>query len=734
MSPPPIAVRAAAAAPRVHGLPLLGVGWAAARDPCRFFARCHAEYGPVFRVSYPGRTITVLAGLEANGLFATEGARIFSAGLTYARVTRELGTSMYPNAHDGARHHALRQLLGPSLSALAVEPFLPRLFAMIRECARSWTVGATTSVGRALSTLVSDVVGVCTTNRPVGRPLSRDITLWATLMGAIGVGGAFPEWLLYVRPVRAARARFAEFLKAALDEHRAHPPGLDREPDALDSLLAAAARDPDLAEPTVLLGLAMIPMKNAGIYLYRLVSFVLYELLRHASLLEAVGAELDAAFASGPPGLEELRRMPTLQGAILESLRLYPMAVALPRVVAQPFELAGFRFTAGQTVYIAGPVTHFDGALFPDPERFDPARYEPARSEHRRPHAYAPFGLGSHACLARGYSQTLAAAIVAGVLEAVRLRLEPPGYAIRVRAVPVPIPEARFKFRTVAHRDRPAAPPRAASLREGLSSVLGELTLEQREAVFADLATESFEAGSTIFRQGDRADRFFVVRRGSLQVEHEEPGRAPRVLTRLGPGDAFGEIGLLQGVPRTATVRALGRVTLLALGREAFNTLAVHGDVTRGEIVRLIERRVLVTSLAHALPALEGPALQRLAGTAQTRAVAPGEVIVRQGEPAESFYVLTRGRVEIVVAPPGGAEFVVAELAAVECFGEIGLLQRRPRTATVRAGPAPVQVLEIARERFDELLAGSTPTAEDLARVAGERLLALVRAGAVPAE
>jgi len=733
MSTPP-AVRDAADAPRVRGLPLLGVGWAAARDPCRFFVRCHADYGPVFRVSYPGRTITLMAGLEANALFATEGARIFSAGLTYARVTRELGTSLYPNAHDGARHHDLRQLLAPSLSALAVEPFLPRLFAMIRERVRAWPVGSVTSVGRALSTLVCDVVGVCTTNRPVGRPLSRDIALWATLMGAIGVGGAFPEWLLYVPPVRAARSRFAAFLRAALDEHRAHPPGLDREPDALDSLLAAAARVPELNEPTALLGLAMIPMKNAGIYLYRLVSFVLYELLRHPALLEAVSAEVDAAFASGSPGLEELRRMPTLHGTILESLRLYPMAVALPRVVAEPYELAGFRFKSGQTVYIAGPVTHFDGSLFPEPERFEPARYEPARSEHRRPHAYAPFGLGAHACLARGYSQTLTAAIVAGVLEAARLRLEPPGYTIRVRAIPVPIPEARFKFRTLAQRDRPSAPPREATLREGLSSMLGELSLEQRESVFADLATYTFEAGTTIFRQGDRADRFYVVRRGMLEVEQVEPGRAPRVLTRLAPGDAFGEIGLLQGVRRTATVRAITRVTLLGLGREAFNTLAVHGDVTRSEVVRLIERRVLVTNLAHALPALEGPALQRLAGTGQMRTFAPGELIVRQGEPADRFYVLTQGRVEVVVAPPAGAEFVVAELGAVECFGEIGLLQRRPRTATVRAGRAPVQVLEIPRERFEELLAGSTPTAEDLAHVAGERLLALVKAGAVPAE
>lgn len=727
----PLASRDAAQAPRVRGLPLLGNGLAAARDPCRYFARCHADYGPVFRLTYPGRSIVVIAGLEANALFATAGSRLFSAALTYARVTRELGTSTYPNAHDGARHHELRQLLAPSLSALAVEPFLPRLFAMIRAHARTWPVGSVTRVGRALSGLVADVTAVCTTNRPVGRPLARDINLWATLMGAIGVGGAFPEVLLYVPPVRAARTRFARFLREALDEHRTHPPGLDREPDALDSLLAAAALAPQTYDAAALLALAMLPMKNAGIYLYRLVSFVLYELLRQPALLQTVTAEVDAALGDGPPGLEALRRLPTLHGVILEALRMYPMAVALPRAVVEPFELGGFHFAPGQTIYIAGPVTHFDPALFPAPERFDPARYEPARSEHRRPHAYAPFGLGAHACLARGYSQTLAAAIVAGLLATVRLQLEPAGYRIRVRAIPIPIPEARFRFRTLARREAPApvAPP--ATVREGLSSALVELTPEQRELVFADLRQETLEAGATVFRQGDAADRFYVVRRGELEVIDESRG-APRRLGRLGPGDAFGEIGLLQGVPRTATVRALTRVTLLGLGRASFNTLAVHGDVTRREMAQLMERRALVSSLARALPSLDGDGLQRLAGAARTRTFGPGETIVRQGEAADQFYVLTQGRVEIVVEPPAAAAFVVAELDAVECFGEVGLLQRRPRTATVRAGRGPVRVLEISRAGFETLLAGSPATADDLGRVAGERLLALAQAGAAP--
>lgn len=719
--------RATREAPKPRGLPLLGSSVGATKDPCRFFARCHAECGPVFRVSYPGRTLTLMAGLEANRFFALEGTRVFSARRTYARVTRELGTEAYPNAHDGEAHRELRQLLAPGLSAMAIEPFLPRVLSTVRERALSWREGSVSSLSSALSPLVMDVVSLCTTGREAGERLSRDVGLYATLMGVVGVGGVLPEAALYLPPVRSARRRFAAFVAEALEDHRAMPPGLHREPDLLDALLAAESAAPGRYDAAALLALAMLPMKNAGIYLYRMVSFVFYELLRRPGLLEAVTAEVDGAFARGTPGLGELRALSTLDGVILEALRLYPMAIALPRVVAAPFEFGGFAFEEGETVYVAGPVTHFDPALFRDPEAFEPHRHSPARSEARRPHVFAPFGLGPHACAARGYSQAVAAAVVAGVLREVRLELSPPGYVARVRALPVPIPEARFRFRVGGRRAAHAEAAPAPGVREGLSAALWGLSPGRREEVLSDLALRSVAAGEVVFRQGDASDRIYVVRSGEVEVLLEEPGAEPRPVARLGPGEPFGEIGLLQGVPRTATVRATTRSTLLSLGREAFHALAVEGDLTRQELVQVMERRASVSNLARALPQMDAEALARLAGTCASRSFGAGEEIVRQGDPPDRFYVLTRGTVEVVLRPEGGSEFVVAELCAVDFFGEVGLLEGRPRTATVRAA-GPVTVLEVPGERFVELVAGSEGAREDLARTAAERLLGLAAA------
>ncbi|MFN7972022.1 MAG: cytochrome P450 [Acidobacteriota bacterium] len=724
-------MRAAASAPLMPGLPVLGSSLDAFRDPCGFFASCHRHLGPVFRVKYPGKTLLMMAGIAANRFFALEGARVFSNAETYRRVSREMGTTTYPNAHDGDSHRDLRRLLAPSLSAQAIERYLPRIFDAIRETARGWPRGRPIPLHRAIGPLVADIVSICTTNRTLGERLARDVNLWSTMMGVVGVGAAFPEATLYFPPVQRARRRFARFLEEAIADHRARGPGTDRMPDVLDALIALAASTPSTFDPATLLALAMLPSKNSGIYLYRMLSFALYEILRRPEVESLVRAEVDGVFERRSPRVEDLRQMPTLRGVILEALRLYPLAVALPRAVSEPYDFEGYHFPAGVTVYIAGPVTHFAAEFFPSPERFDPDRHLPGRDESRRPHVFAPFGLGPHACAARAYALTVGAAVVAGLVRHVELGLAPKGYAIRVRGFPSPIPEARFRIVSLGPREPP--PPASEApflLEESLTERLGQLDAGDRAAVMKDLHEETFAAGTTVFRQGDAADRIYLVRRGEAEVVVEERGGEPRVVARLGAGELFGEMGLLQGIPRTATVRVGGEAELaaLSLGRDAFNHLAVDGDFTSGELVRLMQKRELLTQLARALPRLDLASTAKLGAVCRTQSFGPGEVVIKQGDRAEHFYVLTQGTVEVVQTHPDGSEVIVAWLDPVDYFGEIGLLEGRPRTATVRAAPSgAVRVLALDLAQFGALIEGCEGTREEMAQVASARLLALAQ-------
>lgn len=91
------------------------------------------------------------------------------------------------------------------------------------------------------------------------------------------------------------------------------------------------------------------------------------------------------------------------------------------------------------------------------------------------------------------------------------------------------------------------------------------LSLAIIEQLAAQLRPTAVGAGEMIVQEGERGDRYYVIDRGQVEVSQDGV-----VIRECGPGDSFGEIALLRGVPRTASVRALDDVTALVLEREDF--------------------------------------------------------------------------------------------------------------------------------------------------------------------
>ena len=74
-------------------------------------------------------------------------------------------------------------------------------------------------------------------------------------------------------------------------------------------------------------------------------------------------------------------------------------------------------------------------------------------------------------------------------------------------------------------------------------------------------------------RQGDEGDSFYVIRHGNVDVVVNRPGGSPIIVARLGPSEGFGEMALLTGQPRSASVIALSEVEVFRLSRVAFHEL-----------------------------------------------------------------------------------------------------------------------------------------------------------------
>jgi CRP-like cAMP-binding protein len=89
-------------------------------------------------------------------------------------------------------------------------------------------------------------------------------------------------------------------------------------------------------------------------------------------------------------------------------------------------------------------------------------------------------------------------------------------------------------------------------------------------------------------RQGETADRFYIIQSGTFTVTQTPPGGgAPVVLRTLGPDEVFGELGLLNRTPRTATVTAEADGLLLALARDDFLALVGAAGPLRGRLLGL---------------------------------------------------------------------------------------------------------------------------------------------------
>jgi cytochrome P450 len=437
--------------PAAPGLPLIANAVDLLVNPLAFFVRSFHDVGPVFRAAGPGRGYTVLAGPEANRFLLHEGERYLDNKPIYARLAGQLMSANYPIATDGARHLHLRRTIKAGFSHEALARYAPRMIATADRIAREWRPGQRLRVLETMHRLVGEQLGLAMANRPLGELLGDAVTFARFSVGA-GLG-AYPAVMARFPHYLLAKRRMLAFMREVVAAHRADPPGVGRDADFVDLLLAATdAEGRAFADEDVIANAQMV-YSNSLLYGAPACAFLLYGLLRHPEALARVCVEVDALFAGGAPDALGLLHAKLLRAAALESMRLYPIALATPRVVAKPFSFAGYELEAGTVTLWAVSVCHFLPEVFPEPYAFDIDRYGEPRNEHRHAGMLVRFGLGAHACMGAGLVDALMMTTVVAMLRNVDLALDPLGYQLRRVVNPFPEPEAGFVVRVTARRD-----------------------------------------------------------------------------------------------------------------------------------------------------------------------------------------------------------------------------------------------------------------------------------------
>ncbi len=108
------------------------------------------------------------------------------------------------------------------------------------------------------------------------------------------------------------------------------------------------------------------------------------------------------------------------------------------------------------------------------------------------------------------------------------------------------------------------------------------------ERVAGELEFERLDQGRTVFEEGDEGDKFYILARGKVDVVTGE-GRRLAVLT---DGDFFGEIALIENVPRNATIRTLAPCSFLTLTHSRFDKLLDEEEDLRAAIRKIVDARL----------------------------------------------------------------------------------------------------------------------------------------------
>ena len=95
-----------------------------------------------------------------------------------------------------------------------------------------------------------------------------------------------------------------------------------------------------------------------------------------------------------------------------------------------------------------------------------------------------------------------------------------------------------------------------------------------------------------MIRQGDSGDTVFLVVEGAVEVVKEKEDGTQRVLDRIGTGDAFGEMALLEGSRRSATIRTLEPCRFLTLHKQEFNETVMEYPEIALKICAVLSRRI----------------------------------------------------------------------------------------------------------------------------------------------
>ncbi|MBV8095163.1 MAG: cytochrome P450, partial [Acetobacteraceae bacterium] len=379
--------------------------------PMQSMMRLAEAYGPIFRLSLGGRTLTILGSQELVNEVCDE-SRFGKKVHKTLEIIRDLtGDGLFTARTEEPNWQKAHRLLMPAFGPLGLRGMFDEMLDIAEQMLLRWERfgdSAVIDVADNMTRLTLDTIALCAFNYRFNSFYQNEmhpfISAMVDALAEAGLRSKRPEvasrLLLRTRRRYEADITLMNRVADTLIEERRRDPAAESRRDLLNLMLNG--RDPETDErlSDENIRYQMVTFLIAGHETTSgLLSFAFYFMMRNPNVLHRARAIVDEALGAETPRIEDMGKLRYLEQILMETLRIWPTAPAFAVAPYQPTTIGGrYEVTPDDTLMVLIPRLHRDLKVWGDDgEAFRPERFAPEAAAKLPPNAWKPFGNGVRA-------------------------------------------------------------------------------------------------------------------------------------------------------------------------------------------------------------------------------------------------------------------------------------------------------------------------------------------------
>jgi cytochrome P450 len=393
------------------------------RDPLAFFTKLARDYGDVSQLRLLNfRTLFINHPDDIEDVLVNK-ARKFEKGRVMKANMRLFGEGLLTSEGDFWLRQ--RRLAQPAFHRARIAAYGTTMVEYAERTMRGWKSGEERDIHEDMMEITLQIVGKTLFNAELTRDakeVGETMEVLLKLAADFGKSILIPLWVPTPRNLRARMGirRIEKIIYRIIAQKRAEARDTG---DLLSMLLAvqdedgSRMTDKQLRDEIITLFLAGHETTANAL------SWTIWLLAQNPAAEKKFFDELAGALDGRAPNVEDIPKLTFTANILTESMRLYPPAWGMARLVKEEVEVAGYKLVPGNGVACAQWVVHRDARWFDEPERFLPERWEGDLARRLPRFAYFPFGGGPRQCIGNSFALMEATLILATIAQKFRFKL-----------------------------------------------------------------------------------------------------------------------------------------------------------------------------------------------------------------------------------------------------------------------------------------------------------------------